>query len=81
MGEFDDWLVPKKAKGIRLALIDMWKPFRNAANDRAPQAAILFDRFHVMRHLNDALDKVRKSEYARLSGKARRYIKGTTTSC
>jgi len=36
----------------------------------------LFDKFHVMRHLGEALDKVRKSEYARLSGKERRYIKG-----
>jgi transposase len=29
-----------------------------------------------MKHLNEALDKVRKAEYARLSGKERRYIKG-----
>ena len=42
----------------------------------APQAAILFDKFHVMRHLGEALDKVRKSEYARLGGKDRRFIKG-----
>jgi transposase len=39
-------------------------------------AAILFDKFHVMRHLGDALDTVRKAEYARLSGKDRSYIKG-----
>jgi transposase len=29
-----------------------------------------------MRHLNEALDKVRKSEYARLSSKDRKFIKG-----
>ncbi len=40
------------------------------------QAAILLDKFHIMCHLGEALDKVRKSEYARLSGKDRRYIKG-----
>ena len=56
--------------------MDMWKPFRKVTNDKAPQAAILFDKFHVMRHLGEALDKVRKSEYSRLSGKERRYIKG-----
>jgi transposase len=56
--------------------MDMWKPFRNATIKRAPQAAILYDKFHVMRHLNEALDKVRKAEYARLSGQDRRYIKG-----
>ena len=29
-----------------------------------------------MRHLGEALDSVRKSEYARLAGRDRRYIKG-----
>ena len=46
------------------------------AQDKAPQAAILFDKFHIMRHLGEALDKVRKTEYARLHGKDRRFIKG-----
>jgi len=76
MQTFYDWLGPKKSAGIRLAVMDMWKPFRKATNARAPQAAILFDKFHVMRHLGDALDQVRKSEYARIAGSERRYIKG-----
>lgn len=76
MQTFYDWLGPRKSAGIRLAVMDMWKPFRKALNARAPQAAILFDKFHVMRHLGDALDQVRKSEYARLAGSERRYIKG-----
>ena len=66
----------RKSAGIRLAVMDMWKPFRNATQAHAPQAAILFDKFHIMAHLGDALDAVRKSEYARLSGKQRSYIKG-----
>jgi transposase len=76
MAQFYDWLGKKKSARIRLAVMDMWKPFRNATLAAAPQAAILFDKFHIMRHLGEALDKVRKSEYARLSGKDRRYIKG-----
>ena len=76
MAQFYEWLGEKKTHGIRLAVMDMWKPFRNATRTHAPQAAILFDKFHIMRHLGEALDKVRKSEYARLSGKSRRYIKG-----
>ncbi len=76
MNQFYDWLGEKKSTGIRLAVMDMWKPFRNATHANAPHAAILFDKFHVIRHLNEALDKVRKTEYARLSGKERRYIKG-----
>lgn len=76
MSQFYQWLGEKKSRRISLALMDMWKPFRNAAQAHAPQAAILFDKFHVMRHLSEALDAVRKAEYARLSGKDRRFIKG-----
>ena len=42
----------------------------------APGAVILFDKFHVMKHLGEALDEVRRSEYRRLSGKDRSFIKG-----
>jgi transposase len=74
MSMFYDWLGPKKSQDIRLAVMDMWKPFRNATGERAPKAAILFDKFHIMKHLGEALDSVRKSEYARVSGRQRRYI-------
>jgi transposase len=73
---FYEALGEKKSRGIELAVMDMWKAFHNSTSKHAPQAAILFDKFHVIRHLNEALDKVRKSEYARLSGKDRRFIKG-----
>ena len=76
MSQFYAWLGKKKSSRIRLAVMDMWKPFRLATNAHAPQAAILFDKFHVIRHLGEALDAVRKSEYARLQGRERRYIKG-----
>src|SRR5229473_888488 len=76
MAAFYDWLGPKKSRKIKLAVMDMWKPFRNVTKDKAPQAAILFDKFHIIRHLGEALDKVRKAEYARLSGRDRRFIKG-----
>jgi len=76
MAEFYRWLGQKKTRAIRLAVMDMWKPFRNVTASAAPRAAILFDKFHVLRHLGEALDQVRKSEYARLQGKDRRFIKG-----
>ena len=76
MDGFYEFLGEKKAKKIRLAVMDMWKPFRHSTVRHAPQAAILFDKFHVMRHLGEALDQVRKSEYARLDGTSRTFIKG-----
>ena len=76
MDTFFEWLGPRKTAGIRLAVMDMWKAFRSSTERHAPQAHVLFDKFHVVRHLGKALDTVRKSEYARLSGKDRRFIKG-----
>ena len=76
MDQFYRFLGQKKAKRIRLAVMDMWKAFRNSTHRHAPQAAILFDKFHVMKHLGEALDKIRKAEYARLGGKQRQFIKG-----
>ena len=78
MDVFYTWLGPRKSHRIRLAVMDMWKPFRASTlkPEHAPQAAILFDKFHILRHLGEALDKVRKAEYARLTGKDRRFIKG-----
>lgn len=72
---FKEWGV-KKTQKIRLAVIDMWKSFRTSNLKHNPKAAILFDKFHVMQHLGDAWDKVRKSESKWLSGKQRTYFKG-----
>lgn len=76
LDQFFEWLGPKKCGKIRLAVMDMWKAFGNSTRRNATKAGILYDKFHVIKHLNEALDKVRKSEYARLSGKDRRFIKG-----
>jgi transposase len=76
MDEFYRFLGEKQAQNVRLAVMDMWKPFRKSTTQNAPQAAILFDKFHILRHLGEALDKVRKHEFARLSGKARTFVKG-----
>ncbi len=66
----------KKSARIELAAMDMWKAFRNSVRKNAPRARIIFDKFHIMRHLSKALDEVRRREYKRLTGKDRRYIKG-----
>ena len=76
MDRFYHDLGPKKTAGMRLAVMDMWRAFEASTMKNAPQAAILYDKFHVMRHLGKALDQVRRSEYRRLSGKDRSFIKG-----
>ena len=54
----------------------MWKPFHHSTERHAPNAVILFHKFHVIRHVGEALGKTRKLEYARVDGKARYFIKG-----
>jgi Transposase len=39
MSQFYAWLGNKKSSRIRVAVMDMWKPFRLATNAHAPQAA------------------------------------------
>jgi transposase len=76
MDRFFDEMGPQRNRSLRLAVMDMWKPFRNSLLSHAPDAEIVFDKFHVLKHLSEALDKVRRREYARVSAKDKRFIKG-----
>ncbi len=76
MNLFFEWLGGKRSCKIRLVVMDMWKPFRNACASHVHGAAVLYDKFHALRHLGEAMDKVRRSEYARLKGEDRKFIKG-----
>src|SRR5574337_507972 len=58
MNKFYEWLGAKKSRRIRLAVMDMWKAFEKSTRKNAPQSAILYDKFHVMKHLGEALDQV-----------------------
>jgi len=48
MGQFYEWLGTRKSERIRPAVMDMWRPFRNATHSHAPQPAIIFGKFHIM---------------------------------
>ncbi len=69
-------LGPERCQKIQLAVMDMWKPFRKAVLKHAPHVRIVFDKFHVLRHLSDALDEVRREEVKRVNEKERKFIKG-----
>ncbi|HNP31180.1 MAG TPA: transposase [Nitrospirales bacterium] len=73
---FYQWLEARKAAGIRLAVMDIWRAFNTSTERRARQSAILYDMFHMMRHLGKGLDTVRKQEYRPLADPDRSLIKG-----
>jgi transposase len=69
--------VPKRRPRIRLAVTDRWKAIRNSVQTHTPQAQMLFDTFHILRHLADALDQVRRVEYTRVATKDRAFIRAS----
>lgn len=76
MDEFYAFLGAKKCEKLQMGVMDMWKAFSQSMQRHAPQSVILYDKFHILRHLGEALDQVRKEEYRRLNGNKRKYIKG-----
>lgn len=76
LDRFYNSLTPEQQSKIRLAVMDMWKAFEAATKKNIPHAAILYDKFHILRHLGKAMDQIRKEEYQRASLKDRKYIKG-----
>jgi len=64
----EKWLKTQKKvdlSGIQSVSMDMWAPYIKAVKAAFAEAEqiIAFDRFHVSKHLNDALDKVRRREH------------------
>jgi len=47
---------------LRFVCTDMWKPYLAVVAAHAQQALNILDRFHIMKHMNEALDKVRIEE-------------------
>ena len=58
--------------------IDMSPAYEKAVREAAPNAEVVFDRFHVQRLVHDALDQVRRDEVAGIQDpEARRALKRT----
>ena len=62
-------LGPQVVKGLRYVCSDMWQPYLAVMAKKASQALHILDRFHIVQHLNQAVDEVRRAESTRLRGK------------
>jgi transposase len=58
-------LTPAQRDGISAVAMDMWEPYVQSTRAHLPGAndKIVFDKFHVVKHLHDAVDKVRRGEH------------------
>jgi len=59
---FFDEMGDEFASNLRGVCCDMWNPYISVVKERVPQAVLVFDKFHLIRHLLNAVDKVRKEE-------------------
>lgn len=59
--------------------MDMWRAYTKAVRDRIPDAdnKIIYDRFHVMKEVNEALDLIRKAENRELLKEGNEVLKGS----
>lgn len=76
--QFFDHLGPERTTAIEVVTIDMSGAYIKAVTEAAPNARIVFDRFHVQRLAQDALDEVRRDQVRSIEEPAaRRSLKGT----
>jgi transposase len=60
---------------ISAACVDMWEPFRMSIEQWAPRCRIVYDKFHIMQHANQAIDEVRRAEFFRKGGQWRGLVR------
>jgi transposase len=65
--------------GIKAVAMDMWEPFVASTAELVPdgRSKIVFDRFHVMKHMTEAVDAVRRWEHRRLQAEGDETLKKT----
>ncbi len=60
---------------VKVVVIDMWRPYRDIAKAYFKNALLVIDRFHYLRQVYWAFDKIRREEQLKFSKERRRYFK------
>jgi transposase len=69
-------LTRRQRRRLEAACVDMWEPFKLSIEEWAPQCKIVYDKFHILQHANDAIDELRRAEFFRQGKQKRALIKG-----
>jgi len=62
---------------VNAVCCDMWAPYIGVIKRCLPNALLVFDKFHIVRHLMEAVDEVRKEEARKLKEKGIEVLKDT----
>lgn len=76
LNKFWRWFGKERTKNVTHAVMDMWKPFIRSFKVHCPGIQIIYDKFHVIRHLLEALNKVRKAELKKAAGRFKGLLAG-----
>lgn len=71
------WMTDEQRQGVEAVALDMWAPYISVVEQLLPQADIVFDKFHITKHLADAVDKVRRTEHRLLQEQGVNVLSGT----
>jgi transposase len=63
---FFTWLGKARSEALRVVCSDMWKPYLNVIQRHASQALNVLDKFHIVAHLNKAVDETRRRDATEL---------------
>jgi transposase len=69
----------EQRRGVQAVVMDMWEPYVNSVRAHFDDAdtRIVFDRFHIMKHMGEAVDTVRKREHRELRAEGIDALVGT----
>jgi transposase len=73
---FAEYLPVRRRRAVKAVCVDMWQPFLESLREHLPKAVVVFDKFHVMRHVNDAVDETRRQEFFRQGSHQRAAMRG-----
>jgi transposase len=64
----------ERSATLKYVCSDMWKPYLKVIAKKAGQALHVLDRFHIMAHMNKAIDEVRAADAKRLKADGYEHI-------
>jgi len=80
LASFFEELGPRRCERLRMVAMDMTGAYKTAIDECVPHVDIVYDRYHVVKLLLDAIDEIRREEVGKLEGDERKALKNTRFS-
>lgn len=74
LDRFFQKLGAEKSRRIKVAVLDMWDPYLASIHEHT-NAEIVFDKFHLAKKINQAVDDLRKQEFRQATPRERKQMK------